>query len=424
MRLSPKVVIAGIIGNTLENYDYVLYANFAVIISKMFFPAGDLYASLIATFGVFAAGFLTRPIGALIFGHIGDKYSRKTALSFSIMLMSFPTSLIGLLPSYSEIGILAPLALVIIRMMQGVSIGGETSGFITYLMESVPDQKRKHLFGAIALSSTALGIFLGFIAVFICNFYFADVEYAWRIPFLISFPVGIIGFYIRSKLDETTEFQNLKNKNLLAKSPFLELFKEYKIRFFVICGLFISISVPFYFFFGFLATFLAKVIGYSQLQVSLIYLASSFAFIIFPFLSGFLSDRFGVGKVLLFAISAFATLVLPIFSLILQPDFALTLLGCLLFIFVITLYQGSVPSLVTQIFPTKVRSIGTALSFNMISVIFGGTAPLITTWIIKISENYYVIPSYLLISSVITIVALLIGRKYDLLRSEFSREDK
>lgn len=416
MRLSPKVVVSGVIGNTLENYDYVLYANFAVIISKMFFPAGDLYTSLIATFGVFAAGFLTRPIGALIFGHIGDKYSRKTALSFSIMLMSFPTSLIGLLPSYSEIGILAPLALVIIRMMQGISIGGETSGFMTYLMESVPDQKRKHLFGAIALSSTALGIFLGFVAVFICNFYFADVEYAWRIPFLISFPVGIVGFYIRSKLDETPEFQKLKNKNLLAKSPFMELFKEHKARFFVICGLFVSISVPFYIFFGFLATFLAKVIGYSQLQVSQIYLVSSFAFIVFPFLSGFLSDRFGVGKVLLCAISTFAVLVFPIFSLILQKDFAITLSGCLLFIFVITLYQGSVPSLVTQIFPTKVRAIGTALSFNMISVIFGGFTPLVLTWLLKTTENNLTIPAYLIFSSLITINALIISNKRRILK--------
>ncbi len=407
MRLSPKVVVSGVIGNTLENYDYVLYANFAVIISKMFFPAGDLYTSLIATFGVFAAGFLTRPIGALIFGHIGDKYSRKTALSFSIMLMSFPTSLIGLLPTYSEIGILAPIALVIIRMMQGISIGGETSGFMTYLMESVPNQKRKHLFGAIALSSTALGIFLGFVAVFICNFYFADVEYAWRIPFLISLPVGIVGFYIRSKLDETPEFQKLKSKNLLAKSPFLELFKEHKTRFFVICGLFVSISVPFYIFFGFLATFLTKVIGYNQLQVSQIYLASSFAFIILPFLSGFLSDRFGVGKVLLFAILAFAVLVMPIFSLILQPDFALTLSGCLLFIFVITLYQGSVPSLVTQIFPTEVRAIGTALSFNMISVIFGGFTPLVLTWLLKTTETNAIIPAYLIFSSLISITALI-----------------
>ena len=416
MRLSPKVVISGVIGNALENYDYVLYANFAVIISNLFFPTGDIYTSLIATFGVFAAGFLTRPIGAIIFGHIGDKYSRKTALSFSIMLMSFPTSLIGLLPSYSEIGLLAPLALVIIRMMQGISIGGETSGFMTYLMESVPNQKRKHLFGAIALSSTALGIFLGFVAVFICNFYFSDVEYAWRIPFLISLPVGIVGFYIRSKLDETPEFQNLKNKNLLAKSPFLELFREHKTRFFVICGLFVSISVPFYIFFGFLATFLTKIIGYSQLQVSIIYLASSFAFITLPFLSGFLSDRFGVSKVLLFAILTFAALVFPIFSLILSQDFALTLLGCLLFIFVITLYQGSVPSLVTQVFPTKVRAIGTAFSFNMVSVIFGGFTPLVLTGLIKTTGNNLMIPAYLIFSSMITVIALIISNKRNILQ--------
>ena len=411
MKLSPKILLSGVIGNTLENYDYVLYANFVLTISKIFFPAGDLYNSLIATFGVFATGFLTRPIGALIFGHIGDKYSRKNALSFSIILMSFPTSLIGLLPSYSEIGIFAPLALIIIRIMQGISIGGETSGFMIYIMEVAYDQNRKHLFGAIALSSTALGIFFGFATVFICNSYFVDVEYAWRIPFLISFPIGMVGFYIRSNLNETEEFQKLKSRNLLAKSPFIELFKEYKFRFFVICGLFISVSIPFYTFFGFLVTFLIKIIGYNELQVSQIYLASSFAFIIFPFLSGFLSDRFGVGKILLFAISAFTVLVFPIFSLIVSKDFALTLSGCLLFIFVITLYQGSVPSLVIKIFPTRVRAIGTALSFNIISAIFGGFTPLILTWLLKTTENNMIIPAYLAFSSLITIVIIIISNK-------------
>lgn len=409
MRFSPKIVISGVIGNALENYDYVLYANFAVIIAKLFFPSaaqGDLYTSLIATFGVFAAGFLTRPLGAIIFGYIGDKYSRKKALSFSIMLMSFPTSLIGLLPTYEEIGVFAPLFLVLIRMMQGMSIGGETSGFITYLMEVNPNKKRKYLFGAIALSSTALGIFLGFVAAFICNFYFSDVEYAWRIPFLLSFPVGIVGFYIRNKLEETPEFQNLKNKNLLAKSPLVELFKNYKSNFLVICALFVSISVPFYIFFGFLATFLVKVIGYSQIQVAVIYLVSSLAFIFFPFLSGFLSDRFGVRKILFGAIITFLTLIFPIFSLIFQHNFYTTLVGCLLFIFVITIYQGSVPSLVTEIFPTQVRAIGTALSFNLISVIFGGFTPLALTWAIKLTENHAVIPAYLCFSSLLSLLGI------------------
>jgi MHS family proline/betaine transporter-like MFS transporter len=416
MRSSNKVIASGVIGNALENYDYVLYANFAVIIGNLFFPTGDLYTTLLATFGVFAAGFLMRPLGAIIFGHIGDKHSRKTALSASIMLMSFPTSLIGLLPSYSEIGIWAPISLVLIRLMQGISIGGETSGFMTYLMESAPKSKHKALFGSIALSSTALGLFLGFVASFICTFYFADVTWAWRVPFLISFPIGLIGFYIRIKLDEPAEFKELKRKNLLAKSPFKELFKNHKLRFFTICGLFVSISVPFYIFFGFMATFLARVLHYSQLQISIIYLICTLAFGCFAPLSGYLSDKFGINKILLFSISAFAMLTFPIFSLIFSNNFTLSLLGCLSFIFTISLYQGSIPSIVTKIFPTQVRSIGTAFSFNMVSVIFGGFTPLALTWLIKNSENYYMIPVYLVFSSLITVAALLVARRFDYLK--------
>ena len=411
MRKSHKIIISGVIGNTLENYDYILYANFAVIISKLFFPQTDLYTSMLATFGIFAVGFFMRPIGAIIFGHIGDKYGRRIALSASIMLMSIPTALIGVLPDYSQIGILAPIALLIIRLLQGASIGGETSGFMTYLMESMPDSKRKVLLGSIAISSTALGLFFGFLASFICNFYFSENENAWRIPFLLSLPIGLIGIYIRTKLDESSEFKTLQNKGLLAKSPFKELFKNYTKRFFIICGLFVSISIPFYIFFAFLATFLVKISHYTQLQVSIIYLICTVAFGCFAPISGWLSDRFGIYKVLLCAILTFTALLFPVFTLIFSPDFYSTLVGCLIFIFLITLYQGSIPSIILQIFPAKVRAIGTAFSFNMVSAIFGGLAPLVLTWFIKISDNHWVIVGYLIISSKISVLGLLWGKK-------------
>lgn len=282
---------------------------------------------------------------------------------------------------------------------------------MTYLMESMPDSKKKALLGSIALSSTALGLFFGFLASFICNFYFSDSENAWRIPFLISLPIGLIGIYIRTKLDESPEFKTLQNKGLLAKSPFKELFKNHTTGFLVICGLFVSISVPFYIFFAFLATFLVKISHYTQLQVSIIYLICTFAFGCFAPISGWLSDRFGIYKVLLCAIITFATLLFPVFILIFSSDFYSTLAGCLIFIFLITLYQGSIPSIILQIFPTKVRAIGTAFSFNMVSAIFGGLAPLALTWLIKISENHLVILGYLLISSAITILSLLVGKR-------------
>lgn len=412
MRKPYKVIIAGVIGNALENYDYILYANFALVISKTFFPITNLYNSLLATFAIFAVGFFMRPIGAIIFGHIGDKYGRKLSLSLSIILMSLPTALIGILPSYEKIGLLAPIILVFIRLLQGISIGGETSGFMTYLMESMPHSNNKALIGSIAVSSTALGLFFGFFASFICNFYFQENDWAWRVPFLISLPIGIVGIYIRTKLDESSEFQILKNKRLVAKSPFLELFKNYKKNFFIICGLFISISIPFYIFFGFLSTFLVRVLNYSQLQVSIIYLISTFAFGCFAPLSGWLSDRFGIYKVLLSAIAVFAILIFPIFTLITNNDFFLTLAGFMAFIFFITMYQGSVPSLILKIFPTQVRSIGTAFSFNMVSAFFGGLTPLVLTYLIKATGGYLVIFFYLIASSLITLAAIIAGRRY------------
>ncbi len=411
MKKPLKIVASGVIGNILENYDYVLYASFAVVIGKTFLSITDPYLAMLATFAIFAAGFITRPIGAIIFGHIGDKYSRKLALSVSIMLMSFPTALIGILPSYSEIGILAPIALVIIRFLQGISIGGETSGFMNYLMEAMPNSKRKGFIGSIALSSTAIGLFLGFLASFFCNFYFIDIPWAWRVPFLISLPVGLIGFYIRSKLEESFEFALLKKQGELYKSPFKELLKKYRKQLFIICGLFISISVPFYIFFAFLANFLITILRYKPIEVSTIYLICTAVFAVIALVSGWLSDKFGAYKTLLYSSISFAILVLPIFSLILSDSFWLTLFGCVAFITSAGLYQGSVPAIIIKIFPTKIRSIGTAFSFNMVSVIFGGLTPLFLTFIIKISNNYYIIPLYSLLALLVTILTIRISKK-------------
>ncbi len=331
------------------------------------------------------------------------------------MLMSFPTALIGMLPAYSEIGILAPIALVMIRFLQGISIGGETSGFMTYLMEAMPNSKRKGFIGSIALSSTAIGLFLGFLASFFCNFYFAEVSWAWRVPFLISLPVGLIGLYIRSKLEESFEFALLKKQGELYKSPFKELIKKYRKQFFIICGLFVSISVPFYIFFAFLSNFLITVLHYQPIQVSTIYLICTAIFAIVALISGWLSDRFGAYKTLLYSSMSFAFLILPIFSLILSNNFWLTLFGCIAFITSAGLYQGSVPAVIIKIFPTKVRSIGTAFSFNMVSVIFGGLTPLFLTFLIKISNNYYIIPIYSLLALLVTILTIRVSKKEELL---------
>jgi MHS family proline/betaine transporter-like MFS transporter len=415
MNNSIKIIVSSVIGNILENYDYVLYATFAVVIGKTFLSIEDPYLAMLATFAIFAAGFITRPIGAIIFGHIGDKHSRKLALSVSIMLMSFPTTIIGLLPSYEQIGILAPIALVLIRFLQGISIGGETSGFMTYLMEAMPNSKRKNLIGSIAVSSTAIGLFFGFLASFICNFYFADISWAWRLPFLISLPVGLVGFYIRSKLEESVEFLEFKNKGKLYKMPFVELLKNYKKRFFIICGLFISISIPFYIFFGFMASFLSAILHYKPIEVSIIYLVCTTIFAIAALASGLLSDRFGAYKTMLIASLIFCILIFPIFTFIFSDNFLSTLFGCFCFIALAGLYQGSVPAVILKIFPTKIRSIGTAFSFNIVSVIFGGLTPLFLTFMIKVSSNYYVMPCYLILSFLITILAVRIARREDLL---------
>lgn len=416
MKKNLNLIFASSIGNILENYDYILYANFSLIISRLFFPSSNIYISMIATFGVFAAGFIARPIGSLIFGYIGDKYSRKIAFASSVTFMAIATSLIGLLPSFSTIGILAPILLTILRLIQGISIGGETSGYMTYLMESKPNSKHKSLLGSLAFSSTALGLFLAFLASFICNFFYPNSDFAWRIAFLLSLPFSLIGIYVRFKLEDGIEFQNMKNQNCLSKNPIKDLFKNYKSRFFIIFTIFISISVPFYIFFAFISLFLSKISHYSLTQVSLIYLICTLIFALIAPISGLLSDKIGKDKILISSIIFFALFIHPIFNLILSSNFITTFIGCILFITSIALYQASVPSLILNIFPTKVRAIGTALSFNLVAAIFGGTTPLILTTFLQNGFSYIIVAYYLSASSLVSLTGLIIAKKKGFLK--------
>ncbi len=183
-----KVVISGMIGNGLEWYDYALYGHMAAIISKLFFPSDDPFTSLIATFGVFAAGFAMRPIGAILFGYVGDRYGRKTSLAFSILLMAIPTAAIGLLPTYAQIGIWAPILLTVIRLLQGLSLGGEFSGSITFMVEHAPPDKRG-IIGSAAVVSLVAGMLLGSLmaTIFAKALSPEDFEsWGWRVPFLLA----------------------------------------------------------------------------------------------------------------------------------------------------------------------------------------------------------------------------------------------
>src|SRR5579863_7567559 len=220
-----KVIVSCMIGNALEWYDFALYGYFATILSNQFFPSQDPIASLMATFGVFAAGFIMRPLGGILFGHIGDKKGRKEALLCSIYLMTIPTALIGLLPTYDQVGWLAPALLTLIRLLQGLSMGGEFTGSMIFIVEHTNSQKRGFS-GSWAPFSLLLGVLIGSAVATLISMALSPEDlhsWGWRIPFILSIFGGVVGSYMRRTLTDPEKFEQMKENHHLSSVPIMEV---------------------------------------------------------------------------------------------------------------------------------------------------------------------------------------------------------
>ena len=371
-----KVVISGMIGNALEWYDYALFAQFYYIISLKFFPQTD-YAG-IYTYSLFAAGFILRPVGGIIFGRIGDKFGRRIALVIGIMLMAIPTAVIGLLPSYESIGIAAPIILFIIRLLQGFSLGGEFSGCIAYIVEHSPDDKRG-LAGSSAFVSMCMGMLLGLIVAQSFTYFLSEenlLSWGWRLPFISGLFIGLIGLYIRSHLSESPIYKAAKAQGLLSRTPLRETLCTYWREVLMAVAVYINVTAPFYASTVFIKTYM-DTLGYLNYQTAItcgiILISMS---IVFP-LSAYLSDRIGRKPVLVWSSVALVVSTYPIFLALHSMNFTIALLSQVIFACIVGAYMGPVPTLLVELFPTRIRFTGVAISYNLCAAIFGGTTPMI-----------------------------------------------
>ena len=292
-----KVVFAGMIGNALEFYDFSLYGFFATILASQFFPAGDRVAAIFYTFTVFGVGFLMRPLGAIVFGHIGDKYGRKIALSLSVILMAVPTALIGVLPNYATIGILAPIILTFCRLLQGLCTGGEYNGAAIFVIEHQKD--KRGFAGGLITSSCAIGSLLGTLVGWFFSGYSECFGIdAWRIPFIMGLVIGIIGLYTRHKLDESPEFQEAVARKKASgettpDAPLLAALRKHLRSVICIIGIAWLNGVMYYSTFTYVSVYLHNVFGWSlQSSLPMASLALLVYAIVTP-LVGALSDRVG-----------------------------------------------------------------------------------------------------------------------------------
>lgn len=407
-----RVVISGMVGNGLEWYDFALYGQFAPLIARHFFPNdgtpdGEML-SLIATYGTFAAGFAMRPLGAILFGHIGDRYGRKLALTIAILMMAIPTACIGLLPTYAQIGIMAPILLTLIRLMQGLSLGGEFSGSIAFIVEHSKDGHRG-LAGSASMASLVAGMLLGSLVATVTASLMSveDLqEWGWRIPFVLGLLIGFVGFYIRHHTEESPKYLEAKEADTLSRTPLRDAFTKHLGPMAQGVGIYLTVTLPFYILTVFMISYLSQVLKHS-IDDALILNSITMLFML-PVIvaSAWWSDKHGRKPILLVSAAALLVLAYPIFMLINSGSFPLILCGLLLYALINGAFLGPVPAVLVELFPTSIRSTAMAVSYNIAGALFGGTAPIVSTWLIRETGDPKVVAFYLMASAAITVITL------------------
>lgn len=388
-----QAVTAAVVGNLLEWYDFAVYGYLAIILAKKFFPAGDELTALLSTFAAFGVGFLVRPLGGIVIGRLGDVKGRKPALMITIFLMAAGTMLIGSIPTYESIGILAPILLVLARLMQGFAAGGEWGGSTAFIVEWAPTNRRG-LYGSFQQASVAGGLLLGsgVAALFSTTFSPEQMDnWGWRIPFLLGGILAPVGIYMRRNIEETPAFRDADTKviNTNEPSPLSLAGKAF--------GFTILWTVSYYIVLSYMPTFTQKFAGLTRTEslwsntVGLCVLVIGIPF------AGYLSDKVGRKPLLLISCLSFALLTYPLFKLMLTgATFSTVMVAQIIFAIMIAAFSGPGPAAISEIFPTRIRSTWMSAGYSLAVAIFGGFSPFIATWLIgktgsPLSPTFYII---------------------------------
>ncbi|HHG8582949.1 TPA: MFS transporter [Legionella pneumophila] len=395
-------IIAGLYGNALEWYDFLLYASFAPVFAEIFFPSKIHFVSLIATFSLFAIGFIMRPIGGLLLGHYADHVGRRKALILSMSVMTISTALIAVLPDFNSWGIIAPILFSVLRLIQGLAVGGELPGSTTYLIEHM-FQNRRGLAGSLVLSSAFLGIFIGALTASIFSTLFTGdslLNWGWRYAYLLGGILGILGIYLRIKSVESPTF--LKDKHT-TELPAKVVFTRFKQQLFLSVIITSILAMANYVLIAYVTTFLVKSEYFLLKDALLINLIALALLTVLIPLMGFLSDVVGRKPIFLIGLFSLCILISPFFWLLLSGSWWKALCCELLLAIVLAPINATVPTIIAEMFPTSVRASGISISYNIGQALFGGTMPLVAFTLIELSNNKMAPAWYLFLWTLIVI---------------------
>jgi metabolite-proton symporter len=410
-----RAVVASTIGTAIEWYDFFLYSTVTgLVFPQLFFPRADRFVGTLEAFGVYAVGFVARPVGAAIFGHYGDRLGRKSALIATLLLMGIATFLVALVPTYQQIGMWGAILLTILRFVQGVGVGGEWGGSVLLSMEWARSNKHRGFITSWPQFGVPVGLFLANLAVLASSALSGDrfVTWGWRLPFLLSLGLVIIGFYIRSGIQETPVFRRLSSERRLERMPVVEVLKKQprEIALTALCRM--AEQAPFYIFTSFVFAY-----GTGSLQLSRNFLlasvlvASGLSFVSIP-LFGHLSDRVGRKRIYMLGAAIAGAYGFVYIWLLETRAPALVMLAIVLSLVSHDILYGPQAALIAESFPSRLRYSGASLGYQLSSVISGGPAPLIATWLLGTYHSGMSIAVFILFCSVVTLLATWRLRDY------------
>ncbi|MDQ4212910.1 MFS transporter [Microbacterium capsulatum] len=389
-RVAVRAAIAGGIGTVIEYYDFTVYAYLSIVIGPLFFPSGNPAVSTLSALGVFAGAYVVRPFGGIFFGRVGDRRGRRAALVATVVMTGTCSVLMGLLPTYATIGVLAPVLLVIVRALQGFAAGGEVGGAMTYIIESAPAHRRA-FFGAFTPIGTNLGFVLSSSIVGAMTLFLSPAQmsaWGWRIPFLICLPLTVVVLVIRLKIQDTEEFLKIADEKKVSKAPFLQMLRTSWRSILVVLGIGITTNGVAYLGSTYMSIYLQQIVG---LPASIVYWMTAGSIlalcIAMPFV-GLAADRFGRRRVFVFGAVALIIITYPMLGIIGTASVGVIMALFVLYMLLSATLQVPVFTTIPELFPGPVRYTGVSFGFNVATVVAGATSPLVATALVAGTGNH------------------------------------
>lgn len=409
-----RALVASLTGSSIEWFDYFLYGTAAALVfNKLFFPNFDPVVGLLLAYLSFSLTFFVRPIGGVIFAHIGDRIGRKKTLVITLSLMGGATVLIGCLPTYEHIGVWAPILLIALRVVQGLGIGGEWGGALLLAYEYAP-AKRKGLFGSVPQVGVTVGMLLATMAVSLMAMLPEEqfLSWGWRVPFVLSAGLVFLGLWIRHGLDETPDFKKAKESGNVAKMPLVETLRDHWREVLIAAGLKVVETAPFYIFSTFVVSYAVSTLGYDKVStLNAVMIAAAVASLMIP-LMGWLSDKVGRKAVYIGGILLMAAFIVPYFKLLdTRSTWGLMVATVIAFGVLWAPITAVLGTMSSEIFSTRVRYTGITLGYQLGAALAGGTAPLIATYLLsRYNGDWQPVALYLLGTVTISLIAVLAVR--------------